>query len=103
MGSSNSKKEQIQDFDFEGIIVSKISTQYQTERKNNETNGVFVQNLPQDSKINKTDNFSTFIPPTQDSNNETDQHEKLKSMLQNRGAVEHNKFCLLYTSDAADE
>ena len=92
MGSSNSKKEQTQDLYFEEIIISKISTQYQTERKNNETNDVFVQNLPQDSKIKKTEKFSTFIPPTQDSNNATHPREKLISMLKNLPAVEHDEF-----------
>ena len=92
MGSSNSKKEQTQDFDFEEIIISKISTQYQTERKNNETNDIFVQNLSQDSKIKTTEKFSTFIPPTQDSNNETHPREKLISMLKNLPAVEHDEF-----------
>ena len=77
MGSSNSKKDQTEDFYFAETVVSRISTQYQTERKIGETKDVFVQNLSQEST--PTDNFSTFIPSTKESIKES-----IKRMHQNR-------------------
>jgi len=77
MGSSNSKKDRTEDFYFAETAVSRISTQYQTERKISETKDVFVQNLSQEST--PTDNFSTFIPSTKESIKES-----IKCMHQNR-------------------
>ena len=75
MGSSNSKKEQPKDLYFTETAVSRISTQYQTERKIVETEDVFVPNLSQEST--STDNFSTFMLSTQNSNKDS-----IQGMLQ---------------------
>ena len=74
MGSSNSKKDQSDDLYFAETAVSRISTQYQTERKKVETEDVFVHNMSQESMSKKPENFSTFIPSTQDSNKKEDEH-----------------------------
>ena len=80
MGSSNSKKDQSDDLYFAETAVSRISTQYQTERKVVEIEDIFVQNLSQEST--STDNFSTFIPSTQDSI-----EDSIQRMLQIRRSV----------------
>ena len=80
MGSSNSKKDQPKDLCFAETAVSRISTQYQTERKIVATEDIFVQNLSQEST--STDNFSTFIPSTQNS-----VEDSIQPMLQIRRSV----------------